>query len=134
MQEIKKWLNQPYPYKGAWRDTFKDMLVIGLFVTFFLMLFKPFGIRYSDGHFWDFVLMCSAFGLVTAFVMLIFTAVTMNFSGFFNEESWVVWKEVLANIVMILLVGTANIPATVIAATACALLASCTTRGRKPAV
>jgi len=105
---IINWLNQPYPFIGSWWKHLWNTLWGGLFVTLFLLVFKPFNIRYADGYAWEFFLMCLAFGLATSFSMLVFAAITFKFTRFFNEASWVVWKEILSNILVVMMIGTAN--------------------------
>ena len=68
---LKSWLkiwNKPYPAMAEKKDNLLLSIAIGLFVFFFLMIFKPFKIT-EEGH--DSVLMIAGFGLVTTSIMLI---------------------------------------------------------------
>lgn len=102
------WLRQPYPFDRSWSHSVRAAIWAGLFVAFFLFLFKPFGTQVSAGTEWIFARYCLYFGLVTAAVTLLFNGVCRFFPAVFDEEKWVVWKEVLFNIVFIACIGFGN--------------------------
>lgn len=108
MQTSLSWLYQPYPFELRWTNGLRTGVWAGLFVTFFLFFFKPFGTTISPGAEWIYLKHCTAFGLVTLGVTVFVQAVCRLFPGIFNEDSWKTWKEILLNIVFIVLIGTAN--------------------------
>ena len=108
MQKVINWFNQPYPYEGTWQDSIKGAFTGGLFVFLFLVVFQPFGLHVEKGHFWSFVLVCSYFGLITATILLLLTLTMQIAPSFFKEDGWVIWKEIITNIVVVMMIGTGN--------------------------
>ncbi len=108
MNKLTTWLNQPYPFDGTWKVHVRSAIWGGLFVSLFLFVFKPFGFQYPESLFWKFVKTCIYFGLTTSATMLVYAAISEYFTGFFNEKSWVIWKEIFANILVVMMIGTAN--------------------------
>lgn len=102
------WLRQPYPFDKSWSHSLRAALWAGLFVAFFLFLFKPFGTQVHAGAEWIFARYCLYFGLVTAATTLMFNGVCRFFPTVFDEEKWLVWKEVIFNIVFIACIGCGN--------------------------
>lgn len=102
------WLFQPYPFEVRWSNGLKTGFWAGLFVTFFLFFFKPFGTTIDSGEEWRYLAYCAAFGLVTFLVTLLMQLIFRLFPGVFHEEGWTAWKEVLLNILFIALIGVAN--------------------------
>lgn len=109
MPSYFSWLLQPYPFEVRWTSGLKTGFWAGLFVTFFLFLFKPFGTTVEPGAEWSYLAYCAAFGLVTFGVTLLMQVICRLFPGVFNEEKWTAWKEVLFNILFLGLIGVANL-------------------------
>ena len=102
------WLHRPYPFDNSWPHAIRAALWAGFFVAFFLFVFKPFGTQVQEGAEWKFARFCLYFGLVTAATTLLVNAVCRLFPAVFDEEKWVVWKEILFNIVFIICIGCGN--------------------------
>jgi hypothetical protein len=109
MPPYLSWLSQPYPFEVRWTKGLKTGFWAGLFVTFFLFFFKPFGTTVEPGAEWSYLAYCAAFGLVTFGVTLLMQVICRLLPGIFNEEKWTAGKEVLFNIVFIGLIGVANL-------------------------
>lgn len=108
MESVEKWLLQPYP-KESWKTHLVNAGWSSLFVTFFLIAFQPFGMKVEEEWFWNYALVCVYFGLTAGVTLLFAGAVMEIFSGIFNENKWVIWKEILANIVTVSLIGFTNL-------------------------
>lgn len=78
-------------------------------MTFFLFLFKPFGMRIREGSEWIFLKYCSFFGLVTAVVTIWVYGLSILLPAVFDEEKWRIWKEILFNLFFIGCIGTGNL-------------------------
>ncbi len=109
IQRIHRWLLQPFPFEKQWNRAFRSGLWAGVFVTFFLFLFKPFGMQISPGKEWAYLGTCALFGLVTIVVSLIINGLSNLFPGIFDEENWCVWKEILFNVFFISCIGAGNL-------------------------
>lgn len=108
MHASLSWLYQPYPFELRWANGLKNGVWAGLFVTFFLFFFKPFGTVVNPGEEWIYLKHCAAFGLVTLGVTVFMQVICRLFPQVFREEKWKTWKEILLNIAFISLIGTAN--------------------------
>ncbi|MFN0033560.1 MAG: hypothetical protein ACKVUS_00750, partial [Saprospiraceae bacterium] len=109
MQAIKTWLLQPYPFEMRWLSGLRNGLWAGLFVTLFLFFFKPFGTDVTPGKEWAYLAVCGGFGLVTLAVTLLVNGFCLLLPQVFEEEKWVVWKEILFNLFFIGCVGFGNL-------------------------
>ncbi len=102
---IYAFLRQPYPAddpdlaKANWQS-----LLIGLFVAFVLVVFQPFG-SYNWQHPYK-VFLLSGYGVVAALsTFLNFYAFPRLLPTLFAEARWTVWKELLWNLIPILIGG-----------------------------
>lgn len=89
------WLFQPYPYRRrASIRALRYSLGEGLFLFLFLLLFEPFGIQH-----WDVphkIEHLAGFGAMTALGTLLYRIpLPLIFPRFFQEKTWVVWKEIV---------------------------------------
>lgn len=109
MQAVRTWLLQAYPYAGPHRTFLRNAWLGGLFVTLFLFIFQPFGTNYSRHELWDFLLICSYFGLATVIGCVLMYTIALGFSSFFKEDDWVIWKEIVANLGLIMIIGVLNL-------------------------
>ena len=99
-------LKRPYPYKQDLSELVKTSILYGLFVTFFLYIFRPFGI---DSGPYNLFLVCLSYGGVTTFVVFVLNSnLNYLFSDYFCEEKWTVGREILWTIINISLIGIAN--------------------------
>ncbi|GAB5418930.1 MAG: hypothetical protein Crog3KO_00890 [Crocinitomicaceae bacterium] len=75
------------------------------FVFLFLFVFQPFGIASQENT----LLLCLGFGITCLAVMLILNLVIIPLlPGFFNEQSWFVWKEIVWVTINMSAIGIAN--------------------------
>jgi len=109
MHAIRTWFLQPYPFERRWASSFRSAMWAGLFVTFFLYFFKPFGTQISPGAEWKYLMVCGYFGLVTVGITLIVSGFCLLLPGIFNEEKWTVWKEIFFNLFFIGCIGLGNL-------------------------
>lgn len=109
MQALRVWLLKPYPFETRWLSGIKNGLWAGLFITFFLFLFKPFGTDVTPGKELTFFMVCSGFGLVTLLITLLINGFCLILPKVFDEEKWVIWKEILFNLFFIGLIGLGNL-------------------------
>jgi LytTr DNA-binding domain len=105
---ILKWLTRPFPFFNAWPKVLKSAAAVGTFVALFLFLFKPFGTTVAPGAHWTYFKLCLLYGLVTVVVVVAVNVLTKLFPKLFEEEHWVVWKEILFNLFFISCIGAGN--------------------------
>jgi len=109
MHAIRTWFLQPYPFERRWTSSLRSAIWAGLFVTLFLFFFKPFGTQISPGAALKYLVVCGYFGLVTVAITLIVNGFCLLLPGIFNEEKWIVWKEILFNLFFISCIGMGNL-------------------------
>ena len=100
---MSNFLKAPYMESGDKKSKFLSMLLSGLFVFLFLFLFKPFGIEsagWAEG-----LLVCLGYGLITAFVLLVFKFAVEPAC---HRRNWVLWKEILWDILIAVVIGIFN--------------------------
>lgn len=102
---IRKYLSQRFPYE---ENKWKIILPVSLFVGLFMLVFQPFGLSELEMEFKTLVL--TGFGVVTL-IVLIFNLIFIPslFPKAFNEESWIVWKELLFLLWILFTVGLGNL-------------------------
>lgn len=108
MNALLNWLRQPYPSTDARGYIWRNALVGGLFVTFFLFLFRPFGIDLGNLGVWAAFGICAEYGLVTGAVAVLWGGLVALLPAVFQEEKWRVWKEILSNLLFVAAIGLAN--------------------------
>ena len=108
IKPILKWLNRPYPYEGTWHESLRSSWYGGLFVFLFLVIFRPFGLGGANVNFWKLALVCGYFGLVTAAVLMLLPLTMRIMPSFFKEAGWVIWKEILTNVLVVAMIGIGN--------------------------
>jgi len=105
---IRAFLRQPFPYEISLKRILFFSFLTGLFVSLFLLIFKPFGsdVYILEGRTWILL----GYGFVTFLIllvdMLIWPAV---FPGFFNEEKWNVAKGIGFQFFHVVSIGAANL-------------------------
>lgn len=109
LQTLRHWLLQPYPFTNNWRSALISALGSGLFVALFLYFFRPFGTTVSAGAEMRFMQVCAFFGLVTAVITLLVNALTRVLPKVFEEEHWVVGKEIAFNLFFVGCIGFGNL-------------------------
>lgn len=108
MHKFLQILFQPYPFDVSWKTNLTESAFGFAFVTFFLFIFKPFGIEIHDGEQFAFLTICIYFGLVTWTVLMLYHLFQLALPQIFKEDGWKVWKEIMATSVMISCLATAN--------------------------
>ena len=106
MKQLLKKLNEPFPENNSFKEDFRYIIGVGIFVTLFLYLLRPFGIYHSpDDPFW----MCAAFGVMTilmASIYELFCTYVLKLQK--DIPSWTLWKWMLSAIFLILFIGVSN--------------------------
>jgi hypothetical protein len=101
-------LKKPYPYYSfSYRDVYSNFL-IGCFVAFFLVVFQPFGVSiWQTDHK---LLKLLGFGFVSFICPLIFRFMSTSiFKKQKPEETWTVWKETLALLLVLVFIAFGNL-------------------------
>jgi len=101
---IKQYINQPYPlFDRSW----KIILAIGLFISFFLVSFEPFGL--SSFHYNYRLYFEIGYGAVTSLTLLLnHFALPSIFKKGFNSSKWTVKKQIIWQIWVLFSIGFAN--------------------------
>ena len=101
-------LKKPYPYRKFSKQDLLSDGIIGCFVALFLLVFQPFNISIWQTNYKVFKIF--GFGLVSFICLLLFRII---FHFLFNpnkqEEKWVVWKEIVAVLMVIILITIGNL-------------------------
>ncbi len=100
-------LSKPYPYNPVSGKDIGSNFLIGCFVAFFLLVFQPFDISLWETpyRFWKIM----GFGLVSFLCPTMFrllSVVALRSSR--PEESWKVWKETSALVLVLLFIALGN--------------------------
>jgi len=100
-------LKSPFPCTYGQKQNFYVALSIGIFVSFFLLVFEPFGIADSDNKYRS--LRTAGFGVVSFLVLLFYYFVFPKiFKNYFSEKSYTLGKDMLASAGLILFVALGN--------------------------
>ena len=103
-------LKQPYPFPDADLSVYRLLLksvLLGLFIFLFLAVFQPFNISQWRHPFKIGIIGC--FGLMTTIAYLLFHFVIVKlFYNYFNEESWTVGREIVSNVIHLLMIAVLN--------------------------
>ncbi|UFH55611.1 LytTR family DNA-binding domain-containing protein [Spirosoma sp. KNUC1025] len=99
--------NQPYPTNNDLLPAIRRAVIIGLFISLFLLVFQPFGLNTWETP--NKLLKIGGFGVVT-FVITAFNFATWPklFPRSFSEENWTVGREILFISTNVLLIAVAN--------------------------
>lgn len=105
--KIRVFLRQPFPYYLSLTRILFFSFMTGLFVSVFLLIFKPFGsgAYILEGRAW----ILWGYGFVTFLILLVDMLVwPAVFPGFFNETKWNVAKGIGFQFWHIISIGAAN--------------------------
>ena len=106
LKTILSTLNKPFPEQESSFGTFKIVIIISVFVTFFLYIFQPFGIATLES---DQFLICLGFGFMTFVAATIFEFVVGTVLKLKGElEHWTFGKWILYNLGAMLTISLAN--------------------------
>ena len=101
---IKQYLNQPYPLYGR---SWKLILAIGLFISFFLVSFEPFGLSSFHNNYRLYFEI--GYGAVTSLTLLIHHfALPLIFRKEYDASKWTVLKQIIWQIWVLFSIGFAN--------------------------
>lgn len=106
ISQIKSWFFKPFPLVQSNTQAIIISLAVGLFVTIFLWIFRPFGI---DQIFSDLLIYLSGYGLI-AFCSTYFTMQVLPklMPIWFDPIEWNLLKNILSMIFLLLLVSILN--------------------------
>lgn len=100
-------LKKAYPFERDLKKAVLTNLGIGVFIFLFLYIFQPFGIILWHTPYKT--LKLGGFGLISFFVPLLYQATThLILYKFYNKDNWKVWKELLSNSFVLLLIALSN--------------------------
>ena len=99
-------INKPFPDFDSWSDYAKYLAILSVFITFFLYVFKPFGLSSLESNAF---LICLGFGAMT-FLGAVFYEVTLGslFTRLGWKEKWTLGKWILNNLGTMLFISMAN--------------------------
>ena len=99
--------NQPFPHHSSWKKAFKTAIGFGVFISVFLLVFRPFGL---DAIKTSLMIKSSLlFGLAT-FSCIFITNLFLHFffPQIFSEEKWTTGKQIINVLAVVVLVGLTN--------------------------
>jgi len=101
---IKQYLNQPYPLYGR---SWKIIVAIGLFISFFMVSFEPFGLSSYQNNYRLYVEI--GYGAVTFLTLLLYHfTFPLLFRKEYNASRWTVLKQIIWQIWVLFSIGFAN--------------------------
>ena len=100
------WLFQPFPLERSFKKKIKSAVMGGVVVFLALYLLRPFGASAYDNE--SFAFLCFQYALVTSFTALLHSGIGALFEKNLKETDWVVWKNILSTLALILMIGIAN--------------------------
>jgi len=101
---IKQYLNQPYPF---FERSWKTILSIGLFISFFMVFFEPFGLSSFQNKYHLYFEI--GYGVVTIFTLLVLQLLfPLLFRRKFSPSKWTVIKQIIWQIGVLFSIGLAN--------------------------
>lgn len=106
MKNLLKKLNEPFPEDMSLRHNIRSIIGVGMFVTLFLYVLRPFGIDYYSDNL---LLICIEFGIVTVFAGLSYDLFGIYILGLKKDlPSWTLWKWIVSAIFLILFISVCN--------------------------
>ena len=106
--KMRVFLRQPFPFDISLTRILFSCFTIGVFVSVFLLIFRPFGsgVYILESRAW----VLWGYGFVTFFILLVNMLVwPAVFPGFFNETKWNVAKGIGFQFWHIISIGAANL-------------------------
>jgi len=97
-------LHRPYPIA---ENKWKIIVSVSLFITFFMLIFQPFGLQRFDSQIKPLIL--GGYGLIT-FSILILNLIVIEqiFKKTFSEEKWTTGKQIIWLMWILFSIGLAN--------------------------
>jgi hypothetical protein len=101
---IEKFINAPYPlFERKWQQ----IISISLFVTFFMLIFQPFGLSENAGI--RVIMITAGYGCISILILTLnYLLVPILLRNWFHEESWNVLKQITWHIWTIFTIGLSN--------------------------
>jgi hypothetical protein len=106
IENIKNWLLKPFPIIISDSKKIKKSISIGAFIFFFLFVFKPFGFEGLGDNILHYTLLYSVITTIT--LLFAFFILPIFFEGFFNASKWSIYKEIIFELVIMLIIGVSN--------------------------
>ncbi len=107
-ETITSFFTRQYPLETSIHKRIWTCVVYSLFISFFLLIFQPFGIAY--GHQFNIFEVAFGSGLICFTVMFLFQVVSFYFfPKLFQTENWTVTKEFVVTIINVGTIGFVNI-------------------------
>ncbi|MCF6361529.1 MAG: LytTR family transcriptional regulator DNA-binding domain-containing protein [Cyclobacteriaceae bacterium] len=102
---MKDWLQKPFPFVSSLKQSLGIGFFIGIFVTLFLYIFKPFGIVDDPSH----IVYLSGYGII-AFGVAFLSLQILTFvkSDWFNPNTWNILKNIVLMCWILLVVSFFN--------------------------
>jgi len=102
--KLIEYARKPYPFS---LNKWGVIISISLFISFFMVVFQPFGLQNLESDRASFLL--AGYGLVT-FVVLVFDMIILPlvFPGIFREERWTVFREVVWLVWIVVTISIGN--------------------------
>ncbi len=105
---LSNFLQQPYPIERSRKTILINALITGAFISTFLLIFRPFGIADLIAYAQPIAgyLTVIGYGVITALVMITQDMILRYYHT--KWEPWLVWKEILSIISLLILIATGN--------------------------
>lgn len=102
--KLIEYARKPFPmHTSRWGV----IISVSVFVSFFLVVFQPFGLQYMESDYKSYLL--AGYGLVTFIVLVIdMFILPIAIPGFFREERWTVAREAMFLVWILLTIGSGN--------------------------
>ena len=95
-------LTDKYPAATSTTQRIVMSLIMSCFVFAFLIIFRPFGLSTEPNA----LLLCFGYGLTCFIVMFSLNVVVIPLlPGFFDENNWLVWKEIVWVTINVSIIG-----------------------------
>ncbi|TMM30377.1 hypothetical protein FDT66_06340 [Polaribacter aestuariivivens] len=104
LKSLKNWLSKPYYFNPSTKFKLKISLYHGLFIFFFLYIFKPFYLSQIEVIFLEYTIGIGIITFLGTFIMLYIPA--LLFKNYFNEDNWTVGRNLFLMIAGITIVGS----------------------------
>lgn len=93
INNLKEWLLRPFPFVDSYRQAVSISLVIGVIVTLFLYVFKPFGIDELEPQYSIFLV---GYGLISFWsVYFAIRVMPLIFPKLYEESGWNILKNMI---------------------------------------
>jgi hypothetical protein len=104
MKSLLNWLSTPYYFNPTIKFKFKVSLVFGLFVFFFLYVFKPFYLSLLNDIILEYTIGISIISFFGVFIMLYVPP--LIFKDYFNEDNWTLGRNYFLIFLGLFLIGS----------------------------